>query len=97
MALTQAESATLMNDQAFKGRVKVCCLRYADAIMIEATSVAAHNTRLAWAKRVMQMPDQVAFETTPPVVMDAAVQAAGSEIGDPELQGSVEATINKAF
>jgi hypothetical protein len=31
----------------------------------------------------------------PPVVMDSAVQAAGPDITDDALQGSVEAVVNK--
>jgi hypothetical protein len=93
--LTNEESAALMQDMTFRGRVKVSALKYADSIMIEATTVAAHNTRLRWAQNTFQQPDIVAQQLQNPVVMDSAVQTAGAEITDAALQGSVEATVNK--
>jgi len=95
MALTYDQSAALMNDLAFRGRIKVSCLRYADSIMIEATSTPAHNTRERWALNTMQNPDMVAQQIQPPTVMDAAVQEAGSAILDSALQASVETVVNK--
>jgi hypothetical protein len=97
MALTYEESAALMRDPNFGGRVKVACLKYADSIFNEATTVEAHNTHLRWAQQCIQQPDTTANAVTPPTVMDAAVQAAGAEITDAALQGSVEATIKKGF
>ena len=93
--MTYAESNALMSDMEFKGRVKVACLKYADSIMNEAVSVAGHNTRVRWAQETMQQPDMVAGKVQPPTVMDGAVQAAGAEIADAALQGSVEAVVNK--
>jgi hypothetical protein len=95
MALTYDESAALMTDQAFRGRVKVACLKYADSIMNEPTTTPAHNTRLRWATQCDQNPDGVATQIQPPTVMDAAVQDAGATITDTALQGSVEAVVNK--
>jgi len=95
MALTYADSAALMKDPAFVDRVKVACLKYASSILIEATSVAAHNTRVQWAQNTTASPDAAAQRTTPPVVMDPAVQSAGSAITDAALQTTVETTINK--
>jgi hypothetical protein len=93
--MTNEELATLMNDMAFRGRVKVSCLKFADSIAIEASNVPAHNTRLRWAQSAMQQPDMVAGQVTPNVCMDPAVQSAGADITDIALQGSVEATVNK--
>jgi hypothetical protein len=84
-----------MQDQAFRGRIKVAALRYADSIFGEPTETPAHNTRLRWATTCEQQPEMTATSLQPPVVMDAAVQAAGSTIDDAALQGSVEATVNK--
>lgn len=95
MSLTYEESAALMSDFAFRGRVKVSALKYADSILVEANTVPAHNTRERWALSCFQNPDMVATQLQPPVVMDAAVQAAGAEIADSALQGSVEAVVNK--
>jgi hypothetical protein len=84
-----------MTDMEFRGRVKVSALKYADSIMIEASSVPAHNTRVRWAQNTMQNPEMAAQQIQPPVVMDSAVQTAGAAITDAALQGSVEATVNK--
>ena len=93
--MTYTESATLMTDPDFRGRVKVACLKFADSIIGEATDTPAHNTRLRWATQTNSAPDMAAMTVQPPTVMDAAVQAAGAEIDDAALQGSVEAVVNK--
>jgi hypothetical protein len=93
--MTYTESAALMNDPAFRGRVKVAALKYADSIMIEASTVPAHNTRERWALSTMQNPEFVATQIQPPVVMDAQVQIDGAEITDAALQTSVETVVNK--
>lgn len=93
--LTYEESAALMNDMAFRGRVKVGCLKYADYIFNEANTTPAHNTRMRWATTTVQSPDVVAAGIQPPVVMDSAVQEAGAEITDAALQSSIETVINK--
>jgi hypothetical protein len=95
MAMTYDQSAALMNDVAFRGRIKVAALKYADSIIGEPNTTPAHNTRLRWAQACEQQPDTTAMQLQPPVVMDAAVQAAGAQIDDAALQGSVEATVNK--
>lgn len=93
--MTYKDSNDLMNDPTFRGRVKVSCLKFADSIMIEASTAPAHNSRLRWASNCFQQPDNVAQQVTPPTVMDGAVQDAGAAITDDALQGSVEAVINK--
>lgn len=95
MALTYDDSAALMNDTAFRGRVKVSCLKYATYIMDEPTNTPAHSTRLKWAHDTMVNPDAAAALITPSVVMDGAVQQDGGAITDVALQSSVENTINK--
>lgn len=94
-ALTYTQSADLMNDLAFRGRVKVACLKYADFITLEAASVPAHSTRIKWAQQTMLMPDGAAGTVTPTVVMDPAVQTNGAAITDSALQSAVENSINK--
>jgi hypothetical protein len=93
--MTYTESAALMSDQTFRGRVQVAVLKYADSIMIEASSVPAHNTRERWALQAMQNPSMVASQIQPPTVMDPAVQAAGAAVEDLALQGAVESVVNK--
>lgn len=95
MALTYEESAALMTNQDFRGRVKVACIKYADAIMIESSTSPGHTGRLRWAQTVFQQPDMIASQIQGPVVMDAAVQDAGEQVTDAALQGAVEAVVNK--
>jgi hypothetical protein len=93
--MTYTESAALMQDPDFRGRIKVAVLKYADSILGEANTTPAHNSRLKWAQMAFQSPDAVALSIQSPVVMDAAVQEAGSAIDDAALQGAVETTVNK--
>jgi len=93
--MTYEESAALMNDFAFRGRIKVAVIKYADSILGEPTGTPAHNTRERWAVNTMQNPEVAAAQLQPPVVMDAAVQQDGAAISDGALQGSVEAVVNK--
>ena len=96
MAMTYEESASLMMDATFRGRVKVACLRLADSIIIEQPNVAAHNSRYKWAQNTFLNPDTVAAQVQPPTVMDSAVQdAGGAAITDAALQASVETVIGK--
>lgn len=93
--MTYEESAALMNDFQFRGRVKVAVLKYADSIMIEASNVPAHNTRERWALQSMNNPEMVAAQIQPPVVMDVQVQLDGPGITDAALQASVQAVVDK--
>lgn len=93
--MTYQESADLMNDFQFRGRIKVAALKFADSILGEATTVPAHNSREKWANRCFQQPEQVSMELHPPVVMDPAVQQDGAAVTDAALQGAVEAVVGK--
>ena len=93
--MTYQESAALMTDPEFRGRVKVAAIKFADSIMIEAPTVSAHNARLRWASMTFQQPDMAALQLQAPTVMDAAVQAGGAAVTDAALQGAVEAAANK--
>jgi hypothetical protein len=95
--MTYTESAALMQDVEFRGRIKVAALKYADSILNEATSTPASNTRRHWALGTQQQPDNTALLLQPSVVMDAAVQAAGAAIADAGLQGAVETCVNRQF
>jgi hypothetical protein len=95
MALTYENSAALMTDAAFRGRIKVSCIKFADFILNEAATVPAHNARVRWANSTFQNPEQAAYQVQPPTVMDPAVQTAGAAITDAALQSAVEGVINK--
>lgn len=95
MALTYEQSAELMSDAIFIGRIKVACLKYADFISLEAASVPAHSSRIKWAQQTFAMPDTSAAAVTPATVMDPAVQTDGSAITDTALQSAVENSVNK--
>lgn len=93
--MTYEESAALMADAQFRGRIKVAAIKFADAIIGEPETTAAHQTRLRWAQDTFRQPDLAAMQLQPPVVMDAAVQSAGANIDDGGLQAAVETVVNK--
>ena len=95
MSLTYEESATLMNDFNFRGRIKVAALKYADFILNESPSAAGHTARYRWAQQAYLNPEQASMQLHPPVVMDPAVQGSGSAVDDAALQSAVEGVINK--
>lgn len=92
--LTYQESAQLMGDLVFRGRVKVACLKFANSVLSRGP-LPGGNTLTKWAQNVFQQPDAVAMQVQPPTVMDIAVQEAGADIDDESLQGAVETTVNK--
>lgn len=93
--MTYEELAALMNDQAFRGRVKVAMLKYCDTILIEPDSTLGHPSRVRWAQQAMQQPEIWVGQLQPSVVMDPAIQASGAAATDLEVQGATEAVINK--
>jgi len=96
MALTYEETAALMKDETFRGRVGVACVNYARYITDEATSTPAHATRYRWAQTTLQQPDIAVNQIIPTVVTDSAVQeAGGAAITDAALQSAVETAVNK--
>lgn len=93
--MTYEESAALMQDLSFRGRVKVACLKFAAFIAIEPANTPGHSARYRWAQQAMQQPDLTAQQVQPPTVMDPGVQTAGAAIDDAGLQAAVEATVGK--
>jgi hypothetical protein len=93
--MTYAESAALMQDIEFRGRVKVAVVKFADYIQNEPVNTPRHTAALRWAQRTFQQPDMVATEVQPPTVMDSAVQSAGEAVTDEALQSAVESVVNK--
>jgi hypothetical protein len=95
MALTFEESAALMTNPAFRGRVKVACVRYADTILVDVAEVSGRTAQVRWASQTLAQPDVAAGQAQPATVMDPAVQADGADISDDALQAAVQATVNK--
>lgn len=93
--MTYEESAALMTNQAFRGRVKVACLNYADSILVQVAEVSGRTAQVRWATQTFAQPDVAAQQAQPPTVMDPAVQADGASISDDLLQAAVQATVNK--
>jgi hypothetical protein len=94
-ALSYDQSSQLMADPTFRGRVKVAALVYATYIQAEDPTTPAHTSRLKWATGCILSPDAVAMQLQPGVVMDPAVQAAGSTITDDALKNAVQTLIDK--
>ena len=97
MALDSTESAALMQDTVFRGRIKFFGIKYADYISLEAPTTDRHTAAMRWVTRIYQQPDQVAGELQPLVVSDPAVQAEGSAITDAALGLAVEAAIKRTI
>src|SRR5262245_28266147 len=95
MALTYEQTADLMKDSVFRGRVSVACTNFARYITDEPASTPAHSTRIRWAQQTLLNPDIAVNQVIPTVCTDAAVQAAGAAITDPNLQTAVETAVNK--
>lgn len=95
MGLTYEESASLMADMVFRGRIKCAGLKYATFIQNEQPNVEAHSARYRWAQQMANAPEDTAMRLQPMVVMDASVQDAGSDITDASLQTTVETVVNK--
>jgi hypothetical protein len=93
--MTYEESAALMQDVTFRGRVKVAILKYSGFIQIEPPETMAHNSRYRWAQSAAQQPDMTAQQLQPMVVMDPQVQLEGAAVEDAELQLAVEGVVNK--
>lgn len=94
--MTNEESAALMADMTFRGRIKVSGLKFATTILNEnPAQIEGHSARYRWAQTMAQNPDVEANRIQPMVVMDPAVQDKGSSIDDAQLQSAVEAVVNK--
>jgi hypothetical protein len=93
--MTYEESAALMKDMTFIGRVKVAALKYATYIYNEPSDTVGHSSRVRWAQQTSANPDMVAANLSPMVVMDSQVQTDGAAITDSALQSAVEAVVNK--
>lgn|SRR5262245_27632589 len=99
--MTYEESAALMVENTFRGRIKVSAMKYASYIQGEDPQTQGHSARYRWANQTVTQPDQMAISLQPSVVMDPAVQTAGvdaggkSQIEDAALQSAVEGVVNK--
>jgi hypothetical protein len=97
MALDSTQSAALMRDTVFQGRIKFFATKYADFVSLEAPTTERHTAAIRWVQRMYAQPDLVAGELQPLVVADPAVQAAGAEITDAALGPAVEAAIKRTI
>lgn len=97
MVIDYAAQAALAQDAAFRGRVQVACVRFADSIQLETQAVPAHTSRLKWAALVVDNPANMALRVQQQVVTDPAVVADGANITDTALQGSVETVVQQKF
>ena len=93
--MTDKQSADLMNDFEFRGRIKVNVLKYAKYIHGESPSTDGHSPRYRWAQAAYQNPEQVTLQVHPPLVMDDQVQVDGADIEDSNLYMAVQRTVNQ--
>ena len=97
MTIDYISSAALMTDPSFNNRSQIACLHFAQYIIGEDPTTAAHTTRLKWAQQTVASPAAAVAQIMTTLVMDAKVQAVGSTILDADLQTAVETSINKFF
>lgn len=95
MAIDYAATNALMFDNEFRGRSRIACLHFAAYIAGEADDVPAHATRLRWSQQTFQNPEASLEQIMTTLVMDPKVQESGTAITDPDLQSSVETSVNK--
>ena len=99
--MTYEESAALMVNAPFRGRIKVAAIKFSTYIFGEDPASAGHASRYRWGQSFVLNPDSMAAQLQPTVVMDTSVQDAGidaegnSLITDAALQSAVEAVVNK--
>ena len=87
MSMTFEESAALINDSVFRGRVKVAALLYAQYLSLQP---ANSNAKMRWLQQMIATPDQTATQLAPPTVMNPNVQQAGAAVTDIDLQAAVQ-------
>ena len=93
--MTYEESANLMQDFTFRGRIKVAILDYATYILGEAPTVDGHPARYRWGQQAGMNPEGEATRMQPMVVMDSQVQLDGADITDAKLKIAVQTVVNK--
>lgn len=94
--MTFEESAQLINNPQFRGRVKVAVLQRAVSIMQSGPgSAPGSNAVLRWAQNAIQNPDTAAQQVQAATVMEPGVQSMGADIDDGGLQFAVENAVNK--
>jgi hypothetical protein len=93
--MTYDESALLMTNLEFRGRVKVSALKYAGSIMIRPTSTAAHNTRIRWAQIVTSNRTWSPTSCNRPSSWTRPFKADSADITDVALQTAVEGVVNQ--
>lgn len=97
---TYTELATLRANAAFAARVEIAVAKYATYKMDENPATAGHALAMKWALNAVANPGSVAAGILPAVVLDGSIQAkAGTptDILDAEIQGAVEAAINRVL
>lgn len=91
--MTYEESAQLITDMQFRGRVKVAVLTMASRIL--GAGGGNSTSAFRWATQAFQNADQVAAAVQGPAVMEPGVQSLGASIDDGGLQFAVDNAVNK--
>lgn len=88
--MTYAESAALMNDTVFRGRVKVALLNYAQYLSLQLAT-ASSNAKMVFIQQTIRNLEVMTQTVVPPTVMNPNVQQDGADISDANLQAAVQA------
>lgn len=95
--MTFEESAKLITDITFRGRIQVAVITFAKFVSAQPKDTPAYNTQRRWADNALQNSVSVAGALQPSVVMDVAVQTDGADIEDQALQAAVETVVKNSF
>lgn len=96
---TYAALAGVRNYSGFGDRATIAVATYAKYIINEATNVADHNRRFAWAAQAILNPAGVVGQIANAILLDPTFAAVTSNadfdaISDASVQTAVESTIN---
>lgn len=92
--LSLEQSSQLMNNPAFRGRVKIAAMKFALLILQGAGQSQA---RLKWAQNTIGNPELSGANAMGVVTVQSQVQTAGSEITDEQLDAATVGGISLTF
>ncbi len=95
---TYLELSALQRDADFSARTQIAVAKFAAYKMDEDPATAGHALAVKWAQNAIANPGSIATGILPAIVLDPACQAKAAtpaDITDAEIQGAVEAAINR--
>jgi hypothetical protein len=93
---TYAELLTASSNDTLRQKVRVACVIAAEKVRTEATSVANHTNRMAWAKAVYANPEAEGIRMVWAVLAQNATATFAQIVGasDATVQTAVDAAVD---